>query len=176
MTSDARQLLLLRHAKSAWDTAVATDFDRPLSKRGKQDAPRVGGWLRQQGLVPDLVVSSPAKRARKTTTKVCRELGIPKQEIWWEPRIYGASTETLVRVLSECRSDAETVLLVGHNPGLENLLEYLCGSDVSLPADGKLLPTAALARLRVAASWKHLQPNCATLVSITRSRSLPDIV
>jgi phosphohistidine phosphatase len=176
MTSDVRQLLILRHAKSAWDTAVATDFDRPLSKRGKQDAPRVGGWLRRQGLVPDLVVSSPAKRARKTTIKVCRELGIPKQEIWWEPRIYGATTEMLLRVLAACQADAEIVLLVGHNPGLEHLLEYLCGSDVSLPTDGKLLPTAALARLRVAANWKHLRPDCATLVSITRSRSLPGVV
>jgi phosphohistidine phosphatase len=174
MTSEIRQLLVLRHAKSAWDTVVTTDFDRPLSKRGKREAPRVGGWLRHQGLVPDLVVSSPAKRARKTTTKVCRELGIPKQEIWWEPRIYGATTETLLDVLSECRADARIVLLVGHNPGLEDLLSYLCGSDVSIPADGKLLPTAALARLRIAASWKHLQPSCATLVSIIRPRSLPE--
>lgn len=174
MTSDARQLLILRHAKSAWDTAVVSDFDRPLNKRGKQDAPRVGGWLRQQALVPDVVVSSPAKRARKTTTKVCRELGIPKQEIWWEPRIYGATVETLVRVLSDCRADAKVVLLVGHNPGLENLLEYLCGPDLSLPEDGKLLPTATLARLSIAAQWKELQPNCATLLSITRPRSLAD--
>ncbi|MFZ0256943.1 MAG: histidine phosphatase family protein [Gammaproteobacteria bacterium] len=176
MASDARQLLVLRHAKSAWDTKVANDFDRPLSKRGKQDAPRVGGWLRQQGLVPDVVVSSPAKRARKTTTKVCRELGIPKQEIWWEPRIYAATTETLLQVLSECRADAEILLLVGHNPGLEDLLGYLCGSSLSLPADGKLLPTATLARLRVAVKWKHLPPNCATLISITRPCSLPENV
>nr|MBS0019822.1 histidine phosphatase family protein [Gammaproteobacteria bacterium] len=176
MTSEARQLLVLRHAKSAWDTGVVNDFDRPLSKRGKQDAPRVGGWLRQQGLVPDVVVSSPAKRARKTTIKVCRELGIPKQEIWWEPRVYAATTETLLGVLSECRADAQILLLVGHNPGLENLLGYLCGSAVSLPADGKLLPTATLARLRVAANWKHLQPNCATLVSIIRPRSPPEAV
>lgn len=174
MTVDARQLLVLRHAKSAWDTAVVSDFDRPLSKRGKRDAPRLGGWLRQQGLVPDLVVSSPAKRARKTTTKVCRELGIPKQEICWEPRIYGATTETLVQVLSECRSDAAIVLLVGHNPGLEDLLDYLCGDDHLVPTDGKLLPTAALARLRVTAEWKYLEPNCATLVSIMRPSSLPD--
>lgn len=174
MTFDARQLLILRHAKSAWDTAVVNDFDRPLSRRGKQDAPRVGGWLRQQGLVPDLVVSSPAKRARKTTTKVCRELGIPKHEIGWEPRIYGATTETLMCVLSECRADAEILLLVGHNPGLEELLEYLCGPHVRLPEDGKLLPTGALARLRVRATWKHLQPGCATLVSIIRPRSLVD--
>lgn len=174
MTSDARQLLLLRHAKSAWDTVVTNDFDRPLSKRGKQDAPRVGGWLRRQALVPDLVLSSPAKRARKTTTKICRELGIPKEEIGWEPRIYGASTEALLEVLTECRADAQVILLVGHNPGLETLLTYLCGSDIAAPADGKLLPTAALARLRVAAEWKHLQPDCATLVSITRVRSLAD--
>lgn len=174
MASNARQLLLLRHAKSAWDTAVANDFDRPLSKRGKRDAPRIGGWLRQQRLVPELVVSSPARRARKTTTKVCRELGVPKQEICWEPRIYGATADTLVQVLSECREDAAIVLLVGHNPGLENLLDYLCGPTIALPADGKLLPTATLARLRVAVSWKHLQPQCATLISITRPSSFPD--
>lgn len=172
MTSAARQLLILRHAKSAWDAAVANDFDRPLSKRGKHDAPRIGGWLRRQGLVPDLVVSSPAKRARKTTTKVCQELGIPKQEIRWDARIYEATTDTLLAVLSECRADAQTVMLVGHNPGLEDLLAYLCGADLSLPADGKLLPTAALARLRVVPDWKHLQANCATLVSMVRPGAL----
>ncbi len=176
MTSTARQLLVLRHAKSAWDTVVSNDFDRPLSKRGKRDAPRIGGWLRQQGLVPDLVMSSPARRARKTATKVCRELGVPKQAICWEPEIYAASTETLVHVLSECREDAKIVLLVGHNPGLENLLNYLCGPSVILPPDGKLLPTATLAWLRVAANWKHLQPKCATLVSIMRPGSLPEDV
>lgn len=166
-----RELLILRHAKSAWNVDAATDYDRPLSKRGKQAAPRVGAWLRQQGLLPDLVVSSPAKRAKKTTLKVCQELGIAKREVWWEPRIYEATTRTLLEVLAEFPEGAKTVLLVGHNPGLEDLISYLCGPELAVPADGKLLPTATLARLHVPADWRTLQPGCGTLVSLTRPRA-----
>ena len=172
----SRQLLILRHAKSAWDTDAPTDFERPLAKRGKKDAPRVGRWLRQQGLIPDYVVASPAERAKQTTNKVCRELGVKKNQVKWEPRIYEGDTQDLLKVLADCPQKAKTVMLVGHNPGLEFLVEYLCKEkDLPEPADGKLLPTAAVAHLRMPTNWKQLETAVAGLISITRSRSLPEI-
>jgi phosphohistidine phosphatase len=167
----SRQLLLLRHAKSAWDTEAATDFARPLNKRGERDAPRVGRWLRQQGLIPDYVVSSPAERAKQTALRVCKELDLGEERLHWDPRIYEAPPGELLRVLADCPETARTVLLVGHNPGLELLLRYLCESTPT-PADGKLLPTATVAQLAMPADWRQLDPHCARLLTITRPGSL----
>ena len=89
--SKGRRLLIMRHAKSDWGTPGEPDFDRPLAKRGQRDAPRMGEWLRAQGLVPDLVLASPARRAQETASKVCKVLDIEKQSIQWEPRIYDAT-------------------------------------------------------------------------------------
>lgn len=168
-----RQLLILRHAKSDWTSNARTDFERPLAKRGKKEAPRMGTWLRQQKLVPDYVVSSPARRAKQTTLKVYEALNIKDLQIHWDPRIYEATTEELLNVLADCPSHAKRVLLVGHNPGLESLLMYLCGSNITRPDDGKLLPTTALAYLKMPEVWADLSPCIAELISITRSRSLP---
>jgi phosphohistidine phosphatase len=168
----SRSLLLLRHAKSAWDTEAATDFARPLNKRGERDAPRLGRWLRQQGLIPDYVISSPAERAKQTAIKVCQELDLEEERLRWDPRLYEAPPEELLRVLADCPETARTVLLVGHNPGLELLLRYLCESAPT-PADGKLLPTATLAQLIMPDDWRQLAPYCARLLAITRPASLP---
>jgi len=169
-----RELLILRHAKSAWDTAALTDFDRPLAKRGKQAAPRVGRWLSEESLLPDYVVSSPAERARQTVTAVCAELGIDASEIHWDDRIYGGSPRTLIRVLRDSPASAQRVLIAGHNPGLEGLIETLCSENLPLPSDGKLMPTAALARLQINVPWAELSPASARLISLTRARSLKD--
>jgi phosphohistidine phosphatase len=168
-----RQLLILRHAKSAWDTDVPTDFDRPLTKRGKKDAPRVGNWLCRQQLIPDYVLSSPAKRAKKTAVKVCQILNIEKHQINWDPRIYEAPTGRLLEVLSHCPATAKIVLLVGHNPGLEMLLEYLC-ETLPAPQDGKLLPTATVAHLEMPDVWSQLSAGAARLISLTRPSALPE--
>ncbi|MGE5153657.1 MAG: SixA phosphatase family protein [Bdellovibrio bacteriovorus] len=167
-----RELLILRHAKSDWSSGAQADFDRPLSRRGKHDAPRVGPWLYREGLVPDHVVSSPAERARQTTLKVCKGLDIGKKRIVWEPDLYEASVSDLLAALARCPSDAATVLLVGHNPGLEELVQHLVGDDLEMPADGKLLPTAALARLEMPEDWGHLDRGCAQLISVCRPKGL----
>lgn len=168
----SRELLILRHAKSAWDTGAPSDFERPLSKRGAQAAPRVGRWLLEQGLVPDHVVSSPAERAKQTVLAVCRELGFEADRICWDQRVYGAWTRTLINVLRESPDEARRVLIAGHNPGLEDLLRSLGADSVRVPPDGKLMPTAALARLEIGVAWPDLEPGCAKLVSLTRARSL----
>jgi phosphohistidine phosphatase len=167
-----RELLILRHAKSDWDTKVASDFDRPLAKRGRKDAPRVGEWLYREGLIPQVIVSSPAQRARDTTLKVCKCLDLPKQDIQWDDDVYDADLPALLRVLSRVPQTAELVLLVGHNPGLEELLRFLAGNDVDEPADGKLLPTATVARLEMPNEWMQLEGGCAGLVAIVRPKQL----
>lgn len=167
-----RELLLLRHAKSAWDTNARSDFDRPLAGRGRKAAPRVGRWLHEQGLIPDYVVSSPAIRAQQTVLAVCAELGIDAKEIHWDERIYGGWTRSLIEVLRESPADARRVLIAGHNPGLEDLLESLCAERLPAPDDGKMMPTAALARLQLDVPWAELSPGRAHLLSLTRARSL----
>ena len=165
-----RELLLLRHAKSDWEAGAPTDFERPLAKRGRKDAPRVGEWLYREGLVPDLVVSSPAERARQTALKVCNSMDLKKKNIKWDDGVYGASVSDLLVVLARCPTDASTVLLVGHNPGLEDLLTFLVGDEAEVPSDGKLLPTATVARLEMPNDWSRLEPGCAQLVDVTRPR------
>lgn len=167
-----RELLLLRHAKSDWDSGVPADFDRPLARRGKSDAPKVGAWLYREGLVPDHVVSSPAERARQTAIKVCKRLDFRKKRIVWEPAIYEAGLPELLEILSRVPPEAATVLLIGHNPGLEDLLKHLVADDYEIPEDGKLLPTAAVARLEMPDDWSRLDRGSAHLLSLTRPRAL----
>ena len=167
-----RELLILRHAKSDWKSDAASDFDRPLAKRGKKDAPRIGAWLYREGLMPDAVVSSPAERARETTLKVCKSLDFNKKAIAWDDAIYESELADLLAVLARCPADAATVLLIGHNPGLEELVRHLTGGDHDEPSDGKLLPTGAVARLEMPNDWSSLDAGCAVLLSITRPKQL----
>jgi phosphohistidine phosphatase len=166
------ELLILRHAKSDWDSGAGADFDRPLTARGKHDAPKIGAWLRREGLVPDHVVSSPAQRARQTAVKACKALGIDKDQIAWDPAIYEATLTALLGVLGRCPPSASRVLLIGHNPGLDTLLEHLCGAPLEPSDDGKLLATGTLARLELASGWAPLVPGSARLISIIRPRNL----
>jgi phosphohistidine phosphatase len=169
-----RELLILRHAKSDWDGNAQSDFARPLAKRGKKDAPRVGAWMYREGLVPDLVVSSPAERARQTTQAVCKGLDYKRKAVVWDESIYEAGVSDLLGLLGRLPTSAKTVLLVGHNPGLEELLVYLAGDDLDGPDAEKLLPTAALARLEMPDDWSSLTQGCAQLVNITLAKTLWD--
>lgn len=170
----SRELLILRHAKSAWDTPAETDYDRPLNGRGKRDAPRMGAWLLAQELVPDHVLASPARRARQTTRRVCKALGLNPERVDWQERIYLAGVPTLLDALAGCPTDVTRVLLVGHNPGLEELLEYLGGFDLPPPPGGKRLPTATVARLVLPDDWSHLAAGCGELLTWMRPRDLPE--
>ena len=167
----ARELLLLRHAKSDWPEGVA-DVNRPLKKRGKKAALRMGEWLLEQQLCPDWIVSSPAQRASETAEKVCKGLKVKKRQVLhFDDRIYEAGMESLKKVLAGCPTFPQRILLVGHNPGLEDLLMDLV-EGVQQDDDGKLMATATLARLRLPDDWQNLESHCAQLLSITRSASL----
>ena len=170
----ARELLILRHAKSSWNSDAPTDFERPLSKRGNRDAPRMGRYLEEQALRPDYVISSPAERARQTVLAACRNFGMGESDIHWDQRVYHASTGVLMDVLSECPADALRVLIAGHNPGMESLVRTLCREAVPTPPDFKLMPTAALAHLRIPVSWRELDGGVADLLSLTRVKALGD--
>ncbi len=169
-----RELLILRHGKSDWQVN-ADDFHRPLKNRGKRGAQRMGVWLLQQNLVPDYIISSPAERAIVTAEKCCKVMGKAIVEIHQIPQIYEATPYILLRILEDIPQKAQRVMLVGHNPGLEQLLTYLVKGDIPLPEDGKLLPTATLARLTMPTCWDTLQTDCAELASITRPCVLPKL-
>jgi phosphohistidine phosphatase len=167
-----RQLIVLRHGKSDWAREGASDFDRPLAQRGRRAAKRMGKWLRAEGLVPDHVASSPAVRARQTASRVCRSAGLKEPAIRYYPEIYLADVAELLAVLAACPGEARRVMVVGHNPGLEELVAYLAAGDVTVPPGGKLLPTAAVALLEMPDDWQRLTMAAAHLVSITRPRDL----
>ena len=103
------------------------DFDRPLNRRGKHDAPMMGNRLKKMGIQPDIIVCSPAKRARKTAQKIADELKYPVEKLLFIPEIYDAEIEDLVGVVEQLPDDAATVFLVGHNPGISGLAAYFTG-------------------------------------------------
>ena len=168
----SRELWLLRHAKSDRNLAME-DFDRPLKKRGKRAAERIGTWLQQQRLIPDWIVSSPANRAISTAKIVHKDIAVEGLVINQDKRLYQEGFERLKTVLAECPLEARRVVLVGHNPELEALLIHLAGAD-NLPDTDKLVPTAALVRLIMPDDWAHLDAGCAKLLSITNPKSLPE--
>jgi len=166
------ELLLLRHGKSDW-SAGTVDYHRPLKNRGKRGAQRMGTWLWQQDLVPDHIISSPATRARETAYKACKSMGLGVADVHLDERIYLPAAVDLLDVLRTCPATAQRVMLVGHNPSLEDLLTRLVSDAVVIPDDGKLLPTATLARLELDCGWDAIAGNCARLLSITRASLLP---
>jgi len=144
-----KTLLLLRHAKSDWDDPSLPDFDRPLAARGERDAPEIGKALRKRGPLPDLVISSPAARA-KATVKAAVKAAKMKLEIQYEEAVYGASSAELVNLIRRLPDASSCAMLVGHNPGFEDLVGRLSGSH-------EHMPTAAVACIEFQGnSWSDL--------------------
>ncbi len=121
-----KRLYLIRHAKSSWDDPRLPDFDRPLNDRGKRDAPRMGRRLAEGGHRPDLLLSSPAKRALGTAKRVARELGLRKGDISRNIRLYHADESQLLQVVRAQPDQATSLMLFGHNPGLTEFATLLC--------------------------------------------------
>ncbi len=164
-----KTLLILRHAKSRWKDREQSDHDRSLNKRGKRDAPRMGRLAAEHGLRPDLVLSSTAKRARVTAEAVASEAAYPGT-VQLERRLYLANPSEIIEVIRESAGDAATVMVVGHNPGLEELVARFGGA-------GEPLPTAALAEIHLEIpAWSGLTlQSPATLANLWRPRDLaPD--
>jgi phosphohistidine phosphatase len=169
-----KTLTLLRHAKSGWDDPVARDFDRPLNGKGKRAAQLVGRHLKGAGLAFDHVVASPAVRVVETLEHVSTGYGRPIAPDW-EKRIYLASAATLLDVVHGIADTASHALLVGHNPGLEDLVLLLAPEgEGPLRAEVELkFPTASLATLEFAVDeWAGIAERGGTLLRFIRPRDL----
>jgi phosphohistidine phosphatase len=132
-----KTLVLIRHAKSSWDDPGLDDRERPLNKRGKRDAPAMGQLLLEKGMTPDLIVSSPAKRARKTAKILADALDYPRDGIELREALYLQGLETLLAVIASLDDAHACVFLVGHNPELTELANVLTGASIDN------IPTAA---------------------------------
>jgi len=164
-----RLLIVMRHAKSDWDSGATSDFDRPLARRGERDAPRMGRWLREQRYIPQHIVSSPAARARETTIRVVKELGLQQAAVDWNRALYEADVEDLLEVIANC--DAPTTLLIGHNPGLEALVRYLA-RPATLPPEPKVMPTAGVIVLELPEKARRAPRQQSRVVAHMRPRWL----
>ena len=161
-----RTLLLLRHGKSSWSDPSLSDHDRPLKKRGKRDAARMGAHVLEEGLAPDAIVSSTAARAAATAAlfaEACEREGLVRLD----ERLYHGAPDDYVDAVREVEPWHDPVLLVGHNPGMEELVAVLAGEIVRMP-------TAALARVSIAGgSWRDVVPaRCGALVDLWLPREI----
>jgi phosphohistidine phosphatase len=147
---------------------LVDDHDRPFNKRGAHDAPRIGRWLREQEVVPDRIVSSTAARARATAAKVADACGYTG-EIALSPRLYLSEPTECLALLRELPDSDGRVMLVGHNPCFEELVERLIGH-------AERMPTAAVARIALRVErWKDATPSVrGELVALWRPKELPD--
>jgi phosphohistidine phosphatase len=172
-TDDRRTLYLLRHAKSSWDDPSLGDRDRPLASRGRRAAGLLASHLGTDPIEVDLVLCSSAVRARQTLELVLPSLGGPL-DIRFEDRLYGAGAADLLARLRSVDESTRTVLVVGHNPALQDLTETLAGDGevYSLRAVRQKYPTGALATLSTRSGWSMLIPGSAYLDSFVMPRSL----
>ncbi|TKD53051.1 SixA phosphatase family protein [Sphingomonas baiyangensis] len=167
-------LTLLRHAKSSWNDPVSRDFDRPLNARGRKAAVTMGRELRREGLAFDHVIASPATRVTETIDGFAQGFGETMAPAW-DRRIYLASAATLIDVLHGLPADAASALMVGHNPGLEDLVLLLVPDTAgdALRAEVEIkYPTAAVATLEWEGGWADLREGGARLTRFVRPRDL----
>jgi phosphohistidine phosphatase len=148
-------LLLMRHAKSSWDEHDLKDFERPLSKRGRMDAPKMGAFLKRSGYQPDRIVSSPARRAKETTKLVAEAAGIEGKKIKWNDDFYFSSVNSYLETIQQTESFVEILMLVGHNPLMEELLDLI---TVGHDSGSFIFPTAAIACIEIQnQNWNQVE-------------------
>lgn len=163
-----KTLFLLRHAKSSWDDPSLKDFDRPLNGRGARAAPLMGKYMRKQKLSPELILCSPARRTRETVAlfKEAARLDAP---VRFDERIYEASLEQLCEVVSQIEERVDKAMLIGHNPGLEELLFYLTGEE-------ERMVTAALAQISLdIEKWSKVSERSGSLDWLVKPKELGDV-
>ncbi len=130
-------LYLVRHAKSSWDYPELSDFDRPLNKRGKRDSPEMGRRLAEKGILPDLMLTSPANRALTTCKNIAEEINYPIKEIAADQNIYHAGVESLLKVVQQADDKHNFIMLFGHNPGFTDFANSLAGTSIyNIPTCG----------------------------------------
>lgn len=145
-------LVLIRHAKSSWSDQSLSDYDRPLNKRGKRDAPFMAEQMRKrEGVRPDLFLSSPAKRARKTAKHIAAAMSYPVASIVFMRELYLADEDDLFETVAQTDEAVKTLFLVGHNYGLTDLADVLTGADIDN------VPTAGIVGIEITKKWKEMR-------------------
>ncbi|MGH2960659.1 MAG: SixA phosphatase family protein [Solirubrobacterales bacterium] len=168
---DSKRLHLLRHAKSDWDDPELADHDRPLAPRGRRASRAIATHLADKGIDPALVLCSSSARTRETLDRIASALGSPTVEI--EDGLYGAGAATLLERLRRVPDTVGSVMVIGHNPGIEELALELAGSGPDVKRMERKYPTAALATLTVPGeSWSELAEGRSELVAFVLPREL----
>jgi phosphohistidine phosphatase len=166
-----RRVYLLRHAKSSWKEPGLADHERPLARRGRRAAKAIGGRLREQGVAPELVLCSTARRARETLERIEPTLG--RGDVCVEPGLYGAPPEVLLARLREIPLAVRSVMVIGHNPGLQELALVLARHGSSVRELEAKFPTGALATLAFRGpGWHALDRGAVELIDFIRPRDL----
>jgi len=152
-----KTLFLVRHAKSSWKETGVGDFDRPLNKRGKRDAPFMAKLLNKQNVVPDLIITSPAKRALTTAEIFADELSAG-DKLEQEPDLYMADRDELIKAIRKTSAGVNVLMAFAHNPGLTNLLNYLTNKEI------ENIPTCGVVKLELkVSSWNQTGDNTCEL-------------
>lgn len=149
-----KTLYVMRHAKSSWADPLLPDFDRPLNERGKADAPEMGKRLKKKGIHPDLIISSPARRAFKTAQKVAKAIDYPKNKILTDKMLYLAGASAILAVVKETADTVNSLMIFGHNPGWTDFVNEMTGSHIDN------IPTAGIAAIQFDVnSWEDIGKN-----------------
>lgn len=151
-------LYLVRHAKSSWRDPSLDDIERPLNKRGKRDAPFMGELLKEKIVNPDVVFSSPAKRASKTAQIIAEQIGYSKKDIIYAEEIYEASSHELVDFIKKIDDKYNSVMVFGHNPGFTMLNNFLSKKYIDN------IPTCGIVALEFKNCWKEIEKNSANML------------
>lgn len=169
-----KRLLLLRHAKSSWAAPGTDDHERPLNKRGEKSAERIGAWLREHRVTPGLVLCSTARRTRQTLDGLMPFHGAtPPIELL--PSLYLAGPPTILQAIREASDQATSILVIGHNPGFEQIASALAraGEPEAMARLAVKYPTGALADIRFTGNrWKAVAPGQGRLMAFVRPRDL----
>lgn len=156
-----KTIMLLRHAKSSHDDSSLKDFDRPLAKRGQKDAPRMGTFAKSVQALPGHVVSSPAKRAKQTIELFAKTAGVDDELIHWDEDLYYGGARDYLAAVHNAPENANSILLVGHNPLMEETVSLLCNGEGAYTAR---IPTAALVCIEhPALDWQQVKPGTARI-------------
>lgn len=133
-----KRVYFIRHAKSDWSDFLLDDFDRPLNKRGKKNAPLMGEYLKDENIYPDVFFSSPAKRAKKTSIKIANKLNFNKEKIKFKNKLYDANYNDILELILNVNDKHDTIFILGHNPSLNIIAYDLLGFDENIPTSGVL--------------------------------------
>jgi len=148
-----KTLYLARHAKSYWKDQSIPDIDRPLNSRGKRDAPFMGEVLNDKKIMLDLIISSPAKRTKKTTIEIASKIGYPEKKIQFNEDLYEASSNTIIKLIKKIEEKYDRVMIFGHNPGLTMLNNHISNHYIDN------IPTCGIVALQFDKKWSEIDKN-----------------